>query len=262
VIRLERRDGKPLRIGHRGAAALAPENTIRSFRAAVEAGVHVVEFDVIRLRSGELVVGHSGDLRELSHGATRGRAGTRALAELRELCPELPTVDESLAFFADEAPHIGLHIDLKSQRAAEAVARAVRRHALLGRTLVSTSHTSALRRLQRLEPGLRTGVSFPRDRARVGERAVFAPAVKGGLRTLRSLAPSLVGYLLARSRATALALHHELVTPAVVTRAHARGVSVVAWTVDLPEDLARVDSAGVDAVVTNDPSIFVSTLQP
>ena len=51
VIRLERRDGRPLRIGHRGAAALAPENTLRSFRAAVEAGVDLIEFDVIALRT-------------------------------------------------------------------------------------------------------------------------------------------------------------------------------------------------------------------
>jgi len=42
VIELERRNGRPLRIGHRGAAALAPENTLRSFRAAIEAGVDLV----------------------------------------------------------------------------------------------------------------------------------------------------------------------------------------------------------------------------
>ena len=59
LISLERRDGRPLRIGHRGAPALAPENTLRSFRAAVEVGVDLVEFDVIALDDGELVVAHS-----------------------------------------------------------------------------------------------------------------------------------------------------------------------------------------------------------
>jgi glycerophosphoryl diester phosphodiesterase len=68
----------------------------------------------------------------------------------------------------------------------------------------------------------------------------------------------LAGVLLARSPRSALVLHHELVSAAVVERA--RGAPVVAWTVDAPEDLARVDRAGVNAVVTNDPSIFVSTL--
>jgi glycerophosphoryl diester phosphodiesterase len=51
------------------------------------------------------------------------------------------------------------------------------------------------------------------------------------------------------------------VTPAAVARAHARDAPVVAWTVDDPDDLARVEAAGVDAVVTNDPSMFVSTLK-
>ncbi len=262
MIPLERRNGRPVRIGHRGAAALAPENTLRSFRAAIEAGVDVVELDVVRLRGGELVVGHSHKLVELSHGATRGRVGRRGLDELRELCPELPTFDEALAFFAEEAPETGVHVDLKSARAAEAVAEALRRHGLLGRSLVGSFQAGMLRRLRRLEPGLRTAVSFPRDRAGIGERPVLDPVVRGGLRALRTLTPPLVGFLLARSHATALAVHHDLVTPAAVAKAHARGARVVAWTVDTPEDLARVDAAGVDAVVTNDPAIFVSTLPP
>ena len=91
MIRLERRDGRPLRIGHRGAATLAPENTLRSFRAAVETGVDLVEFDVLALRSGELVIAHSNDLHEVSHGAATGIVRDLPLARLREVCPELPS---------------------------------------------------------------------------------------------------------------------------------------------------------------------------
>jgi glycerophosphoryl diester phosphodiesterase len=77
---------------------------------------------------------------------------------------------------------------------------------------------------------------------------------------LRSVTPWLVRPLLVGSDASALVLHHTLVRRAVVRRAHAHGIAVVAWTVDDPADLARVDEAGVDAVVSNDPTIFVSTL--
>jgi glycerophosphoryl diester phosphodiesterase len=59
-----------------------------------------------------------------------------------------------------------------------------------------------------------------------------------------------------------LTLHHALVTPASVSRAHARGAAVVAWTIESPQDLLRVESAGVDAVVVNDPGIVASTLRP
>lgn len=261
MISLERRNRRPLRIGHRGAAALAPENTLRSFRAAVETGVDLIEFDVLRLSGGELVVAHSDELHEVSHGSAQGSVEALTLDELCEVCPELPSFDEALAFFANEAPDIGVHVDLKSVSAAPEVALALDRFGLLERSFVSSFHVAALRRLAELEPRVRLGVSYPQDRLRMDGRRGFGPVVATGLRALRVLTPWLVGPLLSRSSATALVLHHALVTPAAVLRAHARGAAVVAWTVDDPRDLARVDQAGVDAVVTNDPSIFVSTLQ-
>lgn len=57
-------------------------------------------------------------------------------------------------------------------------------------------------------------------------------------------------------------LQHRLVTPAAVARAHAAGVPVLAWTVDDPEDVARVVDAGVDAVISNDPGTLLATLAP
>ena len=48
-----------IRVGHRGAAALAPENTLRSFEAALALGVDAIEFDVLALADGPLVLGHS-----------------------------------------------------------------------------------------------------------------------------------------------------------------------------------------------------------
>jgi glycerophosphoryl diester phosphodiesterase len=260
VISLDRRDGRPLRIGHRGAAALAPENTLASFRAAVAAGVDLVEFDVLRLQSGELVVAHSCDLYEVSHGARRGSLATMNLAEVRTAAPELPTFEEALEFFVAEAPDTGVHVDLKSAHAAEEVSAALVRFGLRERTLVSSFHHAALRRLVQIAPGLRLGASFPRDRLGVHRRRGSGPLVTAGLRGLRTATPHLVDLLLDRSRANTLVLHHGLVSRRAVARAHARAAPVVAWTVDDLGDLERVVEAGVDAVVTNDPSIFVSTL--
>jgi glycerophosphoryl diester phosphodiesterase len=261
VISLERRNGRPLRIGHRGAAALAPENTLRSFRAALESGVDLIEFDVLGLVSGELVVAHSNDLHEVSHGAARGTVRDRSLEDLRQICPELPTLEEALGFFADTAESVGLHVDLKTATAGPEIAAALGRFELLERSFISSLHVRALRRLALLEPRVRVGVTFPRDRAGLHRRRGFGAVIPVGLRSLRTITPRLVGRLLARSGASALVLHHALVTTAAVDNAHARGAPVVAWTVDDPQDLARVDAAGVNAVVVNDPTIFASTLQ-
>jgi glycerophosphoryl diester phosphodiesterase len=261
VISLERRDGRPLRIGHRGAAALAPENTLRSFRAAVEAGVDLIEFDVLDLRSGELVIAHSNDLAEVSHGVSRGTVRERSLESLREVCPELPTLDEALGFFVDEAGETGLHLDLKARGAGDEVVEALRRFGVQERTFVSSFHFRPVRRLARVAPEIRVGITVPRSVLGITERGRGAPIAHVGLAFLRRVTPVAAPRALAASHATALVLHHSLVGKAVVRRVHTRGAAVVTWTVDDPQDLARVEEAGVDAVVTNDPRIFASTLE-
>ncbi|MGH3137545.1 MAG: glycerophosphodiester phosphodiesterase [Gaiellaceae bacterium] len=261
MISLERRDGRPLRIGHRGAAALAPENTLRSFRAAVGAGVDLIEFDVLDLRDGELVIAHSNDLAEVSHGAARGTVRDRSLGSLREVCPDLPTLDEALAFFVDEAGETGLHLDLKAGGTEDQVVDALRRFGVQERSFVSSFHFRTVRRLARIAPLTRAGITVPRGVLGITERGRGAPIARVALGFLRRVTPFASPFALSASHATALVLHHSLVGTSAVRRAHDRGAAVVTWTVDDPRDLARVEEAGVDAVVTNDPRIFASTLE-
>lgn len=221
----------------------------------------LIEFDVLQLGSGELVVAHSDDLHEVSHGAARGTVRDQTLTALREVAPELPTFDDALGYFVDEAPELGVHVDLKEQGAVESVLAALRRFQLLERAFVSSFHGDGIRRLARLAPELRTGVSFPRDRLRISRRRGSTPFIRVGLRGLRPVSPVFAGALLSRSEASALVLHHALVGARTVRGAHARGVPVVAWTVEDRRDLERLDEVGVDAVVVNNPAIFVSTLQ-
>src|SRR5437660_4962311 len=67
------------RIGHGGASALAPANTLASFNAAVDVGVDMVEFD-LRGRQGELILAHT------ALDARRGR-GVRLGQALTHLSP-------------------------------------------------------------------------------------------------------------------------------------------------------------------------------
>ncbi|MEP7223553.1 MAG: glycerophosphodiester phosphodiesterase [Actinomycetota bacterium] len=261
MISLERRNGRPLRIGHRGAAVLAPENTLPSFRAAVEAGVDLIEFDVLDLRDGELVIAHSNDLREVSHGVADGTVRDRSLQTLREICPDVPTLDEALAFFVDEAGQVGIHLDLKIRGREPDIVAALRRFGLVGRSFVSSFSFRTVRALGRIDPGVRAGITVPRGVLGVTESGRGAPIAHVGLGLLRRVTPLATPLALSAARATALVLHHSLAGEAAVRRAHDRGAAVIAWTVDDPRDLVRVDEAGVDAVVSNDPRIFASTLE-
>lgn len=262
MLDLRRRDGRPLVVGHRGAPELAPENTIASFRAAVELGVDVVELDVLALESGMLVVAHSDRLEEVTHGAASGLIGRMALRELRDLAPALPTFEETLRWFADEAPATGIHVDLKlrSLEALDGVAEALERHGLAPRAVVSSAHAIDLRRIAGRSSRLVTALTYPNDRLGVARRRALRPAVRAGLSALRASVPVRLPRLLARAGAGALMLQHALVGPAVVARAHRAGVPVLAWTVDDPVETARVVSAGVDGVITNDPAGLLATL--
>lgn len=247
-------------IGHRGAAALAPENTLGAFRLAVELGVDLVEFDVIALRRGPLVVAHSDRLEEVTHGAVHGRARHLTLAGLRQLAPELPTLDEALSFFAGEAREVGLHVDLKLTERLDELAGALGRHGVATRAVVSSFDASSLRAVARAEPRVRIGFTYPEDRFGVSRRPWLQPAVAVGLRTIRASVPRRLGRWLRASGASALMLQHALVTSEAVHRAHALGAPVVAWTVDAAPDLDRVLAAGVDGIVTNDPATLLATL--
>lgn len=263
MISLSRRDGdRPLRIGHRGAALLAPENTLRSFRAAAATGVDLIEFDVLDLPRGPLVVAHSDHLDEVSHGIAAGRVRDHTLEELREVAPELPTLDEALAFFVDEAPRIGLHVDLKLRTRLDELAASLSRHGLETRTVVSSCHVPSLRAMARHAPGVRVGFTYPEDRLSISRRPALHPFVSLGLSAMRASVPFRVVPMIRRAEAAALMLQHRLVTAAAVERAHARGIPVLAWTVDDPVELRRVVRAGADGVITNDPRIFLATLEP
>jgi glycerophosphoryl diester phosphodiesterase len=247
-----------IRVGHKGAAALAPENTLRSISRALELGVDMVEVDVVSLTDGTLVLAHSDDLFEVSHGAASGRVTSESLAELRGVAPELPTLDEALALLARSEADVQL--DVKAPGYERPLVEAVRRHGLAGRTLVSSCYPEVLLAAGELEPTLRRGLTYPFDRRGVSGRPFLRPAVWAALRALRAALPRRIAGLLARADASVATLHYSVVSAGVVRRCHGAGAEVLAWTVDDPVLCARLAALGVDGVITNDPRIFSSYL--
>jgi len=234
-------DRRFLRVGHKGAAALAPENTLASLAAALEQGVDMVEFDVVAAPDGELVLGHSRE----------------------EIGPDAPGLGEALAFLAAEAPPgVRLDLDLKSQGCERDVVAVLRRHGLVERSLATSFVAESLRELRRLEPGLATGLSYPWDRHALSTRPAFAPVVQVGAAALRATLPHRIGRMVEAAQAGSAMLHFSVISPAVVARCHRRGVAVFAWTVDDPALLEQVVAMGVDGVISNDPRIFEFDEEP
>jgi len=225
-----------LRIGHRGAAALAPENTIASLTVALELGCDLVEVDVLEL-DGALVLAHSP----------------------AELPAQLATLDSALDFLAQS--DCGIQLDLKARGVEARLVEAVRAAGLLERSVVSSFRPASLRELHALEPRLRLGLTYPEDRHGLSGRRLFAPLVGTTLSLLRAVLTARIGRMLSAASATAAMLHWQVVSRPVVERCHELGASVLAWTVDSEEQVRMLDGLGVDGVIADDPGILALHLR-
>jgi glycerophosphoryl diester phosphodiesterase len=231
-VNLRRAGRRPLVIGHRGAAAVAPENTLAALEAALAARVDLVEFDI----SPGLRLGHS--LEELPHDAI--------------------SLDEALEFL--KAHFVGVHLDVKLPGYEEQVLEAIRRHGVAERAVLSTAFAVTARRFARLAPELPRAIGYPRDRLGVSNLRWPRPLQRAGATALRQAMPARVPVLLQWARANTLSLHHALCSRAAVATAHRLGAPVLAWTVNDAAGVRRVAAAGVDGIVSDDPEMALATL--
>jgi glycerophosphoryl diester phosphodiesterase len=235
VIELRRPAGAFARVAHRGASALAPENTPEAFELAVELGCDMLEFDVLATADGTVVVAH--DRRQARR-------------------PGIVTLDEALRFCVDRLPGVGLQVDLKRRGLEAAVVDALRRHGVFERSWVSSFDAGSLRRLADLAPELPRSYTLPRDRLGVSKRRPLAPVVRGALGSLGASLPRRLAALLQRSEAGAVTLHYSIASQAAIARAHELGAAVYVWTVDDIGLAQRLVDAGADGIITNDPRVF------
>jgi glycerophosphoryl diester phosphodiesterase len=226
-VNLRRADGVPLVIGHRGASAVEPENTVASFERAVADGADLVELDVLP----GLLVGHS-------HGSGL-------------------TLETVLGILGRH--DVGLHIDLKSPGFETEAVDAVSAHGLKDRALFSTAYVRSAARLAELTGDVAIG--YPRDRYDMARLPWPRPLTRIGAAALRAAMPARIPPLLRAARANVLALHHTLCSRAAVDAAHRRGALVLAWTANDPPAILRLVAVGVDGIVTDDPRTARATLR-
>jgi glycerophosphoryl diester phosphodiesterase len=226
------------RVGHKGADHVAPGNTIASFEAALEHGVDMIEFDVLRSPDGRLVLAH-----DYEDAASR----------------ECLTLEEGLDHFAGEAyADVELDVDLKLPGYEREVVEGLAGRGLDGRALISSTYLQSLGRVGALDPELRRGWSVPRAR-RDYTRTVLALPAYAILRWWRARLPARASRLIRSGGAEALMAHRLLVSPGLLGAVHDAGGQVYVWTVDHAERIAALEALGVDGVITNDPRLFDAT---
>jgi glycerophosphoryl diester phosphodiesterase len=226
------------RVGHKGADLIAPGNTFASFDAALEAGVDMIEFDVLREEHGDgLILAH-----DWADAARRGSPHT---------------LEQALAHFASEAfAGIELDVDLKLPGYELRVLEKLAEFGLLERAMISTQHEESLALLRAAAPSLKLGWSVPKlTRDPFRSRATRLPAYVG-LQVIRRMLPLRATAAVRSGRCDAVMAHWRLVTPALVRRVLSAGGELYVWTVDDVARLRSLEALGVTGVITNDPRIF------
>jgi glycerophosphoryl diester phosphodiesterase len=224
------------RVGHKGADHVSPGNTLASFEAALEHGVDMIEFDVLRLRDGRLVLAHDYEDGERSDALT---------------------LVEGLDHFAGEAyADVGLNVDLKLTGYEREVVDGLSARGLSERALISSHYLESLDLIGQLAPEQRRGLSVPRLTSDPTKEAWKRPFALGAAAAARRLIPVRAARMIRAGRFEALMSHWRLVSPQLVRAIHRAGGQLYVWTVDDAAMIARLSALGVDGVITNDPRLF------
>jgi glycerophosphoryl diester phosphodiesterase len=245
----------PLIIGHRGASAVAPENTLAAFERALLDGAGGLEFDVQLAQDGVPVVIHDASLRRtgLREGSIAALSSIElnqvdvgtwfnlrrpALAQPDYANERIPTLARVFELMKEREAVLYVEMkctELESAALAAEVARLVRAYALVDRVVVESFTLAAIAELKRHAPEIRTA-------------ALFEPKLSRPLPFARKLVEQALQY-----GADEIALHRTLATRRMVEAARRRGLNVVVWTVDNVAWVKRGRDFGIHALITNKP---------
>jgi glycerophosphoryl diester phosphodiesterase len=225
------------RVGHKGADLIAPGNTAASFNAALDAGVDMIEFDVLPARGdGRLVLAHDYDDAE-------GRS--------------VLSLDEGLEHLGSSTfAAVELDVDLKLPGYELDVLDALRARGLLDRALISSQYRESLAVIRTAEPGVRLGWSVPKLRQDPFRNPLMWIPATGVVLAWRELLPFWAASAIRRGECDALMAHWRLVTPRLALAIAGAGGELYVWTVDEPARIRSLERLGATGVITNDPRLF------
>ena len=219
-----------LRIGHRGARAYTPENTLMSFKKAIEIGANTIELDVRKTKDNQMVVIHDADVERTTNG--KGLVKDLTLSQIKHFSTEesqkIPTLEEVLDYL--KSSKVRVIIELKEAGYEEKVLSTVKSFQLEKQVIISSFLEEAIRRVRELDPDVETGLIY----AKHSNPIKTALALK-------------TNYLIALYR---------FVHTVTVEKAHQNGLKVIVWTINTPEEMATFAKKGVDGIATDKPDLL------
>ncbi len=231
-------------VGHKGADLIAPGNTLESFRAAAEAGVDTIEFDVLWLPDAHLPMEERAPLVIAHDWSDAERRTPLKLTEALD------------AFLEPPLDKVEIDLDIKLPGREEEIVDALQERDMVGRAMVSTMELYSLGRILELQPALRRGWTYPKvTKDWASKRWAKGPMI-GALAVMRQRLPGLAAEKLPKFGVEAMWVYHPLISARLTRITKLARVELIAWTVDDLPKMQRLVSLGVDGICSNNPRLF------
>lgn len=224
-------------IGHRGASGYEPENTLRSFKRAIDMGVKMIELDVFVAKSGELVVMHDDTIDRTTNG--KGKIMDLDYATLKKYNAgkgeHIPLLSEVLDLISEHQDK-RVNIELKGPKTAKPVATLIKQYIddkklTANNIIVSSFDHYAVKEFHSYNPHVKTGVLFEGNPIGYADIAV-------------------------KANAQYAMMYYENITKEFVEDAHKKNIEVFVYTVNTKPLAQEMQKLGVDGIFTNYPDIM------
>ncbi len=237
-----------LKIGHRGAKAYAPENTLASFKKALVLGADMIEFDVRITKDKYPVVIHDNQLRRLTKKF--GRVNKLNLVDIKKLRikgrERILTLGEVLDIIDNK---IGINIELKVKGSAQIVIQTLRDYKIgFKNVMISSNHPGEIRMVEILEPNITTALIF-----RASNALNFWFILDFLAILFLPLTKYYISWLVKKAGADYLNINHHFLDKKKVALFKKRGIKICAWTVNSRKKINYLKGLGIDGIITNYP---------
>lgn len=237
-----------LKIGHRGARGLEPENTLRSFEKAIQLGADMIEFDVQLTKDKEIVVIHDLTVDRTTDG--KGKVGNLTLGQIKQLDAgqgeKVPTLIEALEFLKGRCQ---INIEAKSRKVINYLTRELKARDLASMPIyISSNYFKSLEKIEQALPKVKVAWTFKATDSYLKQSLwiflmfIFYPLVK-----------HYVVKRLKRNGIDVVSIHHLLCSRNFIDKIHQCNKIAFAWTVNRPGKIAWLKEWGVDGIFSDYP---------
>ncbi len=231
-----------IRIAHRGASGIAPENTLAAFNKAIEIGVDAVELDLHGTADGEVVVIHDPSLDRTTNLC--GPINQTSLEKIKQADAgswfhsrfkgeTIPTLEEALACIAGKSIAV---LEIKDSSITESVVKTIVEMSLLESVVIISFNISDLNTVRAIEPRIPTGWLIGGNNGKTD--------------------PIQLCHKLCSIGCSLLNVNHQLITDEFAYEVRRRGISLWTWTVDDVDRMQLMRDIGVQGITSNHPEHF------